>query len=52
LNERGIHGRVPVVKEFLTDVQRAERLAFAEAYGDRIQAWWNCVIFSDEKTFG
>jgi hypothetical protein len=52
LNENGIFGRVPAVKEFLSDAQKAERLAFAEAYGDRSQAWWNSVIFSDEKTFG
>ena len=49
---RGIHARVSRKKEFLTDVQREQRLAFANAYGDRNQDWWNSVIFSDEKTFG
>jgi transposase len=52
LKGRGIHARVPCKKEFLTDMQREQRLAFANAYGDRNQDWWNSVIFSDDKTFG
>ena len=38
------------MKEFLSDAQREERLAFANAYVDRSQAWWNSVNFSDEKS--
>ena len=49
---RKLKGRVPCKKEFLTDAQREQRLAFANAYGDRNQDWLNSVIFSEEKTFG
>lgn len=39
IKEKGNTRRVPCIKEFLTDTQREERLAFANVYGDRSQAW-------------
>ena len=44
--------RVAATKEFLTEEQKLARNLFATNFGNKDDAWWRSVIFSDEKSFG
>lgn len=48
LRESGYHARKPARKIELSEAQAAARVRFCEANIDRD---WQCVIFTDEKTF-
>ncbi|EFX67530.1 hypothetical protein DAPPUDRAFT_63850, partial [Daphnia pulex] len=52
LQKEGLHCRIAAKKEFLTNAQKEQRMAFATAYADKDEQGWRSVIFSDEKTFG
>ncbi|EFX78712.1 hypothetical protein DAPPUDRAFT_26684, partial [Daphnia pulex] len=51
LQKKGLHCRVTAKKEFLTNALKEQRMAFATAYTDKDEQWWQSVIFSDEKAF-
>lgn len=51
LNEMGIHSRRPAFKFALTDAHRAQRIAYAEQYGQEPEEFWMNTICVDEKSF-
>lgn len=51
LKEAGIHNHAPARKPFLTEVNKQNRLNFANEFINRDEDFWTSVIFSDEKTF-
>jgi hypothetical protein len=52
LKRKAINARRAVRKLFLTPAHANLRLEFAFHYSNETQAFWENVIFSDEKTFG
>ncbi|KAG8225330.1 hypothetical protein J437_LFUL005344 [Ladona fulva] len=51
INAAGLQSLRAAIKEVLTEVHHAARLAFAQTYLRKDEDFWRKVIFSDEKTF-
>ena len=51
LIEAGLFGRVALHKRDYSAAELQKRLAFANGYGGKSEAWWTKVLFSDEKCF-
>ncbi|XP_076047432.1 uncharacterized protein LOC143028967 [Oratosquilla oratoria] len=49
--ERGLHARTPAKKPELTPINMEKRMEYALQYADKPLAFWDNVIFCDEKTF-
>jgi len=45
----GLHGRVAAKKELLTDRHKNQRLEFCRENNNKTMAYWNSVVFTDEK---
>lgn len=51
LYKAGLHGRTARNKPFISPVNKSKRLAFAKAYVDKPQEYWDNVLFTDESKF-
>ncbi|KAK3883447.1 hypothetical protein Pcinc_012223 [Petrolisthes cinctipes] len=51
LHASGVRGRKPVRKPELTERVMEQHMEYALKYSDKVQEFWNNVIFCDEKTF-
>lgn len=50
-NVAGYHGRVARRKCYVSEANKKKRLAFAIRHTDKLQSYWNKVIWSDESKF-
>ena len=54
LNQAGLHGRVPLIKKYLTGSHAQQRYEFANIWVDEREfppEFWKTAFFMDEKTF-
>jgi hypothetical protein len=47
-----LHCRVAAKKEFLTNAQKEQRMAFATAYTEKDEQWWQSVFLVMKKLSG
>lgn len=51
LRRKEFHGRVSRKKPFISKVNKAKRLEFAQKYGSKDPKFWKKVLFTDESKF-
>uniref|UniRef100_A0A8R1IGE2 HTH_Tnp_Tc3_2 domain-containing protein n=1 Tax=Caenorhabditis japonica TaxID=281687 RepID=A0A8R1IGE2_CAEJA len=51
LNDAGLFGKRPVKKQYISDRNRAARVAWARAHLNWTQSQWERVLWSDESKF-